>query len=161
MFVRFVAATLLVGALVSPSAAQLAIQAVPATPYSPVAAEAKVAAEVAPAATAAPAATPTPSAEAPKPDDAAAKELKQKRLQKIQQLQFDRRPSTILKTWLEPAPKPPVKEADKPTVAAPVEAAPAAAPVAEPAAVAETPATDAPVAEGTPVEPTPEEKAAA
>ncbi|MGD9645653.1 MAG: hypothetical protein AB7U73_08070 [Pirellulales bacterium] len=39
--------------------------------------------------------------------NAKANDPKQKRLQKIQQMQFDRRPSVILKAWLEPAPKPP------------------------------------------------------
>ncbi|MBX9791174.1 MAG: hypothetical protein K2Y37_19820 [Pirellulales bacterium] len=100
---------------------------------------------------------------------------KQKRLQKIQQLQFDRRPSVILKAWLDPAPKPPKLPELPPGAAQPAPPAAQAADAAKPAEAAapaadaakpeekpaEAPAADPPATETAPAEQTPEEKAAA
>lgn len=93
-----------------------------------------------PAAADSPAAPTDPAAASADAAKAAENEQKQKRLEKIRQLMFDRRPSTILRVWLEPAPKPPTKTPDG---AAAAEGAAPVAPVegAMPAPMPLAPAT--------------------
>ncbi len=81
---------------------------------------------------------------------------KQRRLAKIRQLQFDRRPSTILKTWIappEPTPAPPEKAE---VAAEPAKAEPTPGPQSEGEKPAEDTSQDKPA-----TEPTAEEKAKA